>query len=391
MIIDLINKKQLKCMNKDIVQDSYSWEDVYLMKELQGYLYEERETHNYDPTKNLSEKETKNNEKIKEINKLINKYNRTFDNNKDIKNNLEQLYNEIDEELWRYNISINFEQLRFGKRILITGPGGIGKSQYIYELYNSLNDIKYKKCFLYGKYSEQITEEDWEKLINEIKTITQREKILFVIDAINEVEPEKRKIIYDLLEENIDNLRIIITCRDFSMNDREINNLVDIVDKQIPFSGVDIVDSIQKMSEECNIDLTKYEELMYDNNPLHLKMIKSVISNNRLEVSRNNSIAIGTDIYEQYIKNTTAKYNINKNKYWAETKAIIEVIVNNDIVYPTNQDIKNILKAESSDYIDIMKREGFIDIKSDLIIFRNETLEAYLIAREILKIGRAHV
>ena len=29
------------------------------------------------------------------------------------------------------------------------------------------------------------------------------------------------------------------------------------------------------MGEEYNIDLTKYGELIYDNNPLHLKMLKN--------------------------------------------------------------------------------------------------------------------
>ena len=383
MHIDEISKKQYEHMKKDIIQDSYLWEDTFLKKELQGYLYEEREIYNHN--ENLSEEEIEKNNKIKEINVLINKYNQTFQNKKEIKDALEKLYNELECEEWRFNKNINFEQLNFGKKILITGPGGIGKSQYMYELYNSSKDINYRCYFLYGKYSDDLKEEDFIKIKKEIKDMAKTQNVLLGIDAINEFEISKRECIYDLLSENIDNVRIIITYRDFSMEISESEKMIGLVNEQIPFSGVDTVDSIQKMSEEFNIDLTKYEELLYDNNPLHLKMIKSEISNNRLEIIRNNSIAIGTDIYEQYIKNTTAKYNVDKSKYWKETKKLVEEFVSNNIAFPKVKDILDILKEEASDYIEVMKREGFIDVQNDIVIFRNETLKSYLIAREILK------
>lgn len=380
-----INEIHNQYIKNDIIKDEYEWNEKYLKENLQGCLMKERELYKYVPGKELTEEQINQNHKINEINKIINKYNYKFENNEEIKEKLNNLYNEINCEHWMLNKSDILEQLNFGKRILLTGPGGIGKSQYIYDLYNNSKNLNYKKCFIYGKYSDEISEELLIKVIEEINVVSKKEKILFVIDAINEFSNAKRKIIYNFLKERKKNIRVILSCRDFSIDDSEMNKLYENTDEQIPFSGVDAVDSIQKISEKCNIDLTKYEEIMYDNNPLHLNIIKNIISNNRLENSDYNSIVVGTDIYEQYIKNTTGKYDKDKSKYWKNTKKLIKIFVDNDISYPKIQDVQNILGIETEDYFYVMKREGFIDIKDEMVIFRNETLEAYLIAREMFE------
>lgn len=382
-----LNKQQLERIKKDIVIKEYEWEEKHLANELLGFLIEERELYKYKVGKELSEKEKRDNDIINRINVIIKKYNSTLKENENIKKELETEYNLLGNETELYlNKDIILSRLNYEKTILITGPGGIGKSQYIYSIYKKALDVNYKKLFIYGKYSEEINDIELTNILNEIKKVSQNEKVLFVIDAINEFDIKKRNIIYNFLEKkNTVNLRIIVTCRDFSLDSSELDLLISLVDEQIPFSGVDIIDSIQKISEECNIDLTKYEDLLYDNNPLHLKMIKNIISNNRLENKDCNSIVIGTDIYEQYIKNTTKKYDINKNKYWDETKELVKYMVDNDVAFPTIDTINQVLQSKSTDYLKVMTNEGFIDINGDTIIFRNETLHAYLIARDMFE------
>lgn len=376
-----VDEQQKELMLNDVENDIYEWENKYLYKELLGFVEEIN-----IPNKN-SEKHTLEEieciEKMEEINSFIRKYNYNFINNKETVKEINILYDAIIKKSNFYiNISYINEQLNFNNKTILTGPSGIGKSRYIFDLYSKCEEIKYKQCFIYGKYCKMISEDELKSLIESIKEYSINNKILFVVDAFNEFDEKQQNILLDFFKETFnDNIRLIVTNRDFSLEQVIEKKLYSLFDNEIPFSGVDIINSVSRMAEEYNIDLTKYGELIYDNNPLHLKMLKNVISDNRLENIRNNSISIGTNIFETFIKSVTKKYCTTPDEYWWDTKTIMEYVLKNEIRFLDINTINLILGKKSLKYLEVMQKEDFIRLNNNLIIFKSEALESYLLVR----------
>lgn len=376
-----IDEQQKNSMLNDVENDIYEWDNKHLYKELLGFVEEINVPSRNKEKYTLEEIECI--EKIEEINSCIRKYNYNFRNNKEISKEINVLYDAITKKADFY-ININYinEQLNFNNKILLTGPSGIGKSRYIFDLYSKCEEINYQKCFIYGKYCKLIDEDELKLLIESIKEQSINNKILFVVDAFNEFDEIQQNILLNFFKEKFnENIRLIVTNRDFSLEQVVEKKLYSLFDNEIPFSGVDIINSVFRMSEEYNIDLTKYGELIYDNNPLHLKMLKNVISDNRLENIRNNSISIGTNIFETFIKSVTKKYCTTPDEYWWDTKTIMEYVLKNEIRFLDINTINLILGPKSLKYLEVMQKEDFIRVNNNLIIFKSEALESYLLVR----------
>lgn len=376
-----IDEQQNNSMLNDAENDIYEWENKYLYKELLGLVKEINIPNKSYEKYTLDELECI--EKMEAINSCIRKYNYNFINNKEIKKEINVFYDEITKKSDFYiNINSINEQLNFNNKIILTGPSGIGKSRYIFDLHGKCEEIKYQKCFIYGKYCKLISEEELKNLIESIKEYSIDNKILFVVDAFNEFDKNQQNVLLDFFKDDFnENIRLIVTNRDFSLEQDIKEKLYSLFDIEIPFSGVDIINSVYRIAEEYNIDLTKYGELIYDNNPLHLKMLKNVISDNRLENIRNNSITIGTNIFETFIRNVTKKYCTTPDEYWWDTKTIMEYVLKNEIRFLDINTINLILGKKSLKYLDIMQKEDFIRINNNLIIFKSESLESYLLVR----------
>ena len=76
--------------------------------------------------------------------------------------------------------------------------------------------------------------------------------------------------------------------RDYSIDEKEIETIKIIVDQEEIFTGVSADDALEKISEKYNLDLSIYSRLLYDNNPLHLKMIINSINDNHKEYCKKN-------------------------------------------------------------------------------------------------------
>lgn len=381
MDFKIIDEQQKNSMLNDVENDIYEWDNKYLYKELLGFVEEINIPSRNKEKYTLEEIECI--EKMEEINSCIRKYNYNFINNKEITKEINELYDAITKKADFY-ININYinEQLNFNNKILLTGPSGIGKSRYIFDLYSKCEEINYQKCFIYGKYCKLINEKELKSLIESIKEQSMNSKILFVVDAFNEFDENQQNILLDFFKDAFnENIRLIVTNRDFSLEQVMKKKLYSLFDNEIPFAGVDIINSVYRMGEEYNIDLTKYGELIYDNNPLHLKMLKNVISDNRLETIRNNSISIGTNIFETFIKSVTKKYCTTPDEYWWDTKTIMEYVLKNEIRFLDINTINLILRTKSLKYLEVMQKEDFIRVNNNLIIFKSEALESYLLVR----------
>lgn len=367
-------------MSKDILKDHYEWDNKSLFSYILGELPFERELNRYSG-KELSKEELEQNKLIKQINEIIKKYNYNMKIEEKDLEKLEKYYCELEKYIERYYTSYNtiINRMKFNKVFLISGPGGIGKSQFLYEFSKEIND-RFNYLCIYGKYCENIET----SIYSQIKKITKNDRFYFIIDAINELDKTLREEVITFINENKNNqnLRIIISYRDFSMNLSELEKIKKIVDEEEIFTGVDPDYALEKIAEKYNLDLSIYDKLLYDNNPLHLKLIIKTISENQLTNKKLKPITKGTYIYEQFIKKVLSKSD------WNITKDIVESMFENKTKEIKVSELNSITTTDFEKYINKMKTNNFIgtyEYNDDIYMyFINETLTDYLIARFLM-------
>lgn len=378
--IEEFNEIQKKAMIRDIVKEHYEWDNKRLFSYILGELPLEREVNRY-VGKELTNDQIKQREIVNKINEIIKRYNYNMKIEQDKLEELEKLYSDLEQYIEKYYTSYSdvINAIKFNKVFLISGPGGIGKSQFLYEFSEEIN-AKFNYLCIYGKYCENIEI----SIYNQIKKITQNDRFYFIIDAINELDKTLREEIITFINENKNNqnLRIIISYRDFSMNSSEIEKIKKIVDEEEVFTGVDPDYALEKIAEKYNLDLSIYDKLLYDNNPLHLKLIIKTISENQLTNKRLKPIIKGTYIYEQFIKKVLSKSD------WNITKNIVESMFENKTKEINVSELNSITTTDFEKYINKMKTNNFIgtyEYENDIYMyFINETLTDYLIARFLM-------
>lgn len=380
MKIKEFNEIQKKAMVKDIVKEHYEWDDRRLSSYILGKLPLERELNRYTG-KELTKDQIKQNEIINNINEIIKKYNYNMKIEKDELDKLEKYYSDLEQYIEKYYTSYSdiMNALKFNKVFLISGPGGIGKSQFLYEFSEEING-KFEYLCMYGKYCEDIES----NIYTQIKKIIQDNRFYLIIDAINELDNELRESLITFINENKDNqnMRVIISYRDFSMNLTYEKKIKSIIDEEEIFTGVNPDFALEKIAEKYNLDLSIYDKLLYDNNPLHLKLIIKTISENQLTNKRLKSITKGTYIYEQFIKQVLTKSD------WNMTKDIVEYMFKHKVKELKVSELNSIEQTQFEKYINKMKMNNFIgtyEHDNDIYMyFINETLTDYLIARFLM-------
>lgn len=379
--IEEFNEIQKKTMTNDIIKEHYEWDNKRLFSYILGELPLEREVNRYTG-KELTKDQINQSDIINNINKIIKKYNYNMKIEQDKLKKLEKYYSDLEQYIEKYYTYYSdvINALKFNKVFFISGPGGIGKSQFLYEFSEKINK-RFNYLCLYGKYCENIEA----NIYSQIKKIIQNDRFYFIIDAINELDETLKEELIKFIDENKNNqnLRIIISYRDFSMNLSELEKIKKIVDEEEIFTGVDPEYALEKIAEKYNLDLSMYDKLLYDNNPLHLKLIIKTISENQLTNKRLKPITKGTYIYEQFIKKVLSKSD------WKMTKDIVEKMFENKTKEIKVSEINSITTTNFKKYINKMKTNNFIgtyEYNSDIYMyFINETLTDYLIARFLME------
>lgn len=378
-----LNSSQFDAMNQSIPDDIYKWDNSYLEDRLLGKLPNQRTL--YDRYKEgITEEEKNQNNIVDEINKIVDNYNRKITTTpKDIIIDIKNQYTELYKfgKIEKYNTYENEIEvaIKFNKIFLITGIGGIGKSQYMFDFGKILKKERYKYLLIYGKYCNTLNN----RILNEVLYEANQDKFYFLIDAINEFDKETRHKILKFVNDNInnENLRIIITYRDNSFSKNEYLAMEKIATDIETFSGVSTYDAIEKISEKYNIDLSIYEHLLDDRNPYHLSLAVRVISNNILMSEEKKPLIKGTHLYENMIKQAL---DVNR---WRQTKTVIKEVLRLKEKRLTITDLTSLLGSDSNDYIIEMKEKAFATTYlydgHEYFVFLNESLVDYLIARTL--------
>lgn len=200
----LVNDFHEELLSQNNIQDKYVWEDVFLLKSLLGVLPNERNFFN-EFESGFTEYKKEQNQIVDKINSIVDKYNMNFKENPIcIENNIKDLYS----ELYKYNeISEIYSReseiikaLNFSEAILITGVGGIGKTQFIFELSQELKKKNVKSLTIFGKYKIEI---NLQRIFREIKQITKTEKFYLILDALNELDSKTLNKFIDFIKNKV--------------------------------------------------------------------------------------------------------------------------------------------------------------------------------------------
>lgn len=397
-LIQEINKSQFKLMTGFVSQANnragkeikFEWEDKSLF-DCVDFKFNEVEIYLRDSDK----REDDTHRLIQPINNLIKKFNSRLINYyefiikfKQIESNLVEA-----EKSERYSIRYENFELQYAdfKSVAIKGVGGMGKSHFLWECQNEIqNKNLYASLFIYGKYFNDVASIPWA----DISEYAKEKEFLLVIDGINEIaDADKRNYLYSQISSLLGckYIRIFVSYRTYSLQSliggqNEESFIDSLLGNTINFAGVDFDSSIMEIVTNFKVDISYFYTILYSNNPMQLRMLieSEILNNSRLyeeELSSKSVVSI-TFIYERFIKSACKHlWKEREQIYWEVIKDLCKVLYQSNRSYFFKEDICS-AGIDSNKFIADLKNGGYIDTYDyEKYYFSWEQLSNYLIAR----------
>lgn len=320
-----------------------------------------------------------------DVNIQINEYN-------NYKNNLDKLTSVIDilatyiKELDSTYYLREFELQRIrdiatmNRSLLISGPGGIGKSFYLNEVAERLDETSF--LCLFGKYEKNITDINWD----DIEHICNDREFTVIVDAINEFSENHKnficKIKNKIQETNFG--RVIISYRTNTLSQEEITIIEKNMNEFI-FGGISYEDAVIKLMESTSAEISDLEFILDTNNPLMIEMLRKILVGKGITNDKLSSILLITHIFENYIKLSLSP------SHWSITKLISDYFYRKETVYISETEVTKIIpsKYKKNFYISDMLQLGFLDqfqISGEMnFVFRYQSLSDFVVARSMFE------
>lgn len=263
---------------------------------------------------------------------------------------------------------------------LITGEGGIGKSYFVKELEEELENQKIPHLCIYGKFQKDINDIDFSEIIAE-------KHFVFVVDALNEMPSTCQLSLLTHLKELKKHRghRIIVTYRNHKISQEILSQLQSIADIEYEFPGVSFESALECLTNLEIPNAYLYEDILFSNNPLYLTVLAKTLAEPKLadrdEQQELNSITSITTIFERYIKKEL------KLKGWLKTKTVAEWMYHNDTKTISIQNLEAIVE-NGRIFFEEMQQGGFMSSYQkeggEYCFFSMETLSDFLIARTLM-------
>ena len=235
---------------------------------------------------------------IKNLNGEINNYTSDVISRDEFINNIEPNIKEIENKskrIFHFNSNYFNKIIRQQTGVVISGPGGIGKSYYIYTITEKLKEKGINYLTIYGKWYDS----SYIEAFDYIKDNYKDQRFIIIIDAINELNEADRTLIIKKLEElqNLPRLSIVLTYRD---NTIDISCLDSLKLCHRLFEGVNYKSAVEELIELTGSNVFEYDEILRTNNSLYLTILYRILQNGELR-SKDSIISI-THVLESYIK-----------------------------------------------------------------------------------------
>lgn len=370
MNYDSLNESQKNKVKYNINSIHYEWENKNFIEILLGKLPQLHFT-------DINQTQIK-----KELIQLYNSYDFFTTDHISYLSQLKIIHNQLLIQNKHYFDYDEFEKtINFHKSLLINGEGGKGKTYFLFKLEEKLSEKNIKHLCIYGKYLDDINVIDF----TEISRISSQEEFVLIIDAYNELN---ENIQNDLLSEIPKLLlqkgfRIIISYRDYRLQNTILKSLVALLKNQYCFEGVSYEAALDTLSTTGFNELYQYSDILYSNNALFISFLIKALEDTKQKAKspKFNSIVSMTNILEQEIKNTVGDI------YWKNTKKIADwMYQNNTKEIPITQ--VGTLVNNSNQFIHDMKASGYFSENNKnstaTLKFTLEALSDSIISRSLL-------
>ena len=313
------------------------------------------------------------------INDEISKYNQCLQTGSDFLVRIKILF-EKSIVLFKHPFSYNYNyfknEILKQNRLILHGPGGIGKSFFIYYLCKEYEKNSISFFTIYGKWFD---DECLDILKNDLIVLSKSKRIVLLIDAINEIDSYKRgdllKIIKDI--SNNENIPFIITYRDNAFIETELSG-IDYYSSL--FDGIDYRQAINEIIERTRENISEYEDLLETNNPLFMQILYETLKDG---IGRKDSVITVTHILEHYIKDKKCC----SVDCWYLTKDIASLMFEKGRKRLSKEEIFGIKKSNIKGNLKKLIEYNFIDSfemeKKEWFFFTLDTFADFLIARSL--------
>ena len=363
------------------VEHHFEWEDSEIINYLSGELPSIRDYYG---------KNNKIQTDLQELKKSYSSYNCYSTDKNTFITELKAIIKNINGKVKNW-FGLNIETVEYYINLqhgcLLSGAGGIGKSYFIYKLEEELSRRNIKHLCIYGKYQKQLSDIDFDKII----AISKTEQFVFVIDAVNELPEEEKKVLLDklkLLKEN-SKARIILTYRSYSLSEEYKKELKQFINEEYRFSGISFESALEIISKYPVSDLGVYTDILFSNNALLIsKLIKILLDKEKrtdLDSITNVTYILEHDFME-CLKQKSIQSKKDGKTYWRETKLLVEWMFENNRRDIPQYRLASILKeTDETDYLYALGSIGYI-IESryngeDFIYFSTDSLIDFLLSR----------
>ena len=371
-----LNKSRMKSEIKNDL--NFDWEDSYLMNELTkdlSLLY---------PNSSDSDEFINDNYFLSNINDLIRSLSKRYISNDIFLYKINKLLDELIVKFpyLKYRYDFNFDRyktiIEYSNRLVLYGPGGIGKSYFIYKLEERLTELKVPHLCIYGKFNKNISKD----VFDELKLI--KKDFYLVIDALNEFEETEQNFILQELEKfnSCKNINIFITYRSYSLTNTIEDMLNNFTENFYEFKGVKFESSLLTMIETYGVEAVKYIDVIESNNPYQILMLKNILSSPKIKNEDIGSIVQITFILERYIK------RICTLEDWKIIKKIGIYMFENEVSHIPENILKSICKEAFDDFVNKMLQNNLMTFYNTdtnvYFLFAIQSMSDYIISRSLL-------
>ena len=273
---------------------------------------------------------------------------------------------------------------------LISGEGGIGKSFFIKSFEELLEQKNMEHLCIYGKFEKDTSRIDADEIID-----ASDNGFVFICDAINEMSEDGQQSLLNMLKKFKENprMRIVLSYRTHSMDRIILKKYQELSEYDYKFPGVSFESALGEILKLPVPDVYLYEDILYSNNALLLRMLCEILSSGKIVDEKENGVASVTYILEQYIKTTISK--VFKNNLtchgidiWKDTKRVAQWMYCNGEKRIDEKNLLSVIKT-GNNFLPSMTQMGFMDgYESDgkkYYYFVIDSLTDFLIARSLLE------
>ena len=249
------------------------------------------------------------------------------------------------------------------------------------------NQLKSQHLCIYGKFEKDTSRLDIQNIID-----NSSQGFVFVVDAINEMSEKGQHELLSILSKlkKYPTIRIVTTYRSNSLSQDILEKYTELSKSEYTFPGVSFESALDLLLKLPVPDSQRYEDILYSNNALLLKMLRVVLQDKKVTNESEKGIASVTYILEQYIKKATPKLQkgVVGRHIWLDTKSIAKWMYERETTSIDEKTLLSLIKT-GTQYISVMSQIGFLSYYRNgpklYFYFAIELLMNYLIARSLLE------